>query len=208
MKGEDDITGQRFGKLVVIEKTREKDGIGCYLWLCKCDCGGTCKVRRSTLRTRGKSSCGCNSGFQKTHGKRHTRAYGVWAGMKGRCLNKSDQDYEFYGGRGITVCDRWLNSFENFYADMGDPPDGMTLERIKNNRGYEPGNCRWATRQEQNSNRRSNHRLRLTMTIQQWADLLKIGRFVIASRLKRGWTTKRALITPVRPMKKPIRKPR
>lgn len=154
-------------------------------------------------------SCGC---FQRerasesniTHG--HTsdgewsRAYTIWSSMKDRCFNPRKKAYLDYGGRGITVCERWLE-FENFLADMGDPPHGMSIDRFPDTNGnYEPGNCRWATRQEQNSNRRSCVFIEFNgkrQTIREWSRELGIHRGTIESRLERGWGAERALtLTP------------
>jgi len=103
----------------------------------------------------------------------NTSIYKTWQGMKERCSNPGHKDYHNYGGRGIKVCDRWLESFENFYADMGDKPQGMTLDRIEVNGNYEPNNCRWASHTEQGQNRRNNVRLTYngeTKTLRQWAE--------------------------------------
>jgi len=135
------------------------------------------------------------------YGERRTKAYRAWASMKSRCLNPAHPAYPRYGGRGVTVCDRWLNSFENFRDDMGHPPNGMTLERIDNNRGYEPGNCKWADWDEQQSNRRDNVWLTFegrTQTASQWAREVGIKATTISHRILRGWSAERALTTPPR----------
>ena len=129
------------------------------------------------------------------HGMTNTTTYKVWSGMKDRCLNAMNRDYPNYGGRGVDICPSWLK-FSNFYADMGNRPNGMFIERIKNNKGYEPGNCRWATMIEQANNKRNNHILRYkgeTKTISQWAREKKIGKATIRDRIKRGWNVKEAL---------------
>ena len=121
--------------------------------------------------------------------------------MKDRCSNANRVDYKYYGGRGITVCKRWLGSFEKFYADMGEPPVGLTLDRIDNNEGYSKKNCRWATRKEQTYNSRNvryvTHRGE-TKAVQEWCQLFGISRSCFYLRIKRGLTVEEALTTKVR----------
>ena len=129
------------------------------------------------------------------HGMRNTPTYNSWCGLKKRCLNPSHPAYHRYGGRGITICKRWL-TFENFYADMGDRPRGMTLDRKNNNKGYCKSNCRWATREEQANNRKNGRLITYksrTQTIAQWAKELNINYTTIWARLNRGWKIKKSL---------------
>ena len=165
-----DLTGQRFGRLVVRAKAGRRDGY--VLWSCDCDCGTRrVLVRTGNLTNRAQTtSCGCvkrerlaalaskrlEANTKHGHAGRGktSRAYHVWHDMRARCTNPSDQAYKYYGGRGITVCERWLESFENFLADMGEPPVGLTLDRKNNDGNYEPRNCRWVTRKEQAANKR------------------------------------------------------
>ena len=120
--------------------------------------------------------------------------------MLTRCTNVNDEHYELWGGRGIKVCDRWRTSFKNFYADMGDRPEGLSLDRIDNDGDYEPSNCRWATQKQQQNNRRNNTSLAfngLTATMSDWADRLGISKVTLCARLTRyGWSVERALSTP------------
>lgn len=129
------------------------------------------------------------------HGMCGTRVYHIWENMKSRCLNPKDSRYGDYGGRGITVCERWL-VFENFLADMGEPRAGLQLDREDNNGNYEPGNCRWATRSEQQNNRRTNHVITLkncTQTLTEWCRELGLEFNTVSTRLRRGWSVERAL---------------
>jgi hypothetical protein len=150
-----DISGQRFGRLVVValHPERERYGSRYYfaLWRCRCDCGAECIARGNHLRGGKVTSCGCFHRERVTkHGKSGTPAYSSWCSMKNRC---SSPRYRHYAGRGITVEEEWLD-FRGFYADMGDRPDGRTLDRIDPNSNYGPGKCRWATPLTQTRNRR------------------------------------------------------
>lgn len=190
-----DLMGQRFGKLVVIAKMGKNKRQRC-LWKCRCDCGGTIILDTGSLTTGNTQSCGCLRPAR--HGMSKTRIYITWCSMMSRCYNPRTSSYKNYGGRGIEVCERWHN-FVNFYADMGDRPSPQhSLERIDNDGDYEPSNCKWATKEEQNNNTRNNHLITFngeTKTITRWSREVGISNEAMRRRLEK-WSLERALITP------------
>lgn len=154
-KGLRDITGQKFGKWTVVSYAGRNDNS--TTWNCICECGTKSQVNGQNLRTGKTHSCGC---AVTTHGASHTAEYRCWSSMIARCYNKNVRNYKDYGGRGISICDRWRHSFENFIADVGlKPTPGHSIDRIDVNGNYEPGNVRWATQKEQCLNQRRGARL-------------------------------------------------
>lgn len=199
-----DLTEQRFGRLVAQKRVASNDH-GQAQWLCVCDCGNTCVALASLLRKKqgGTKSCGCyrqergvehGSQIQLRHGHARNGAtsylYRVWDAMKRRCHNPRHANYVDYGARGITVCARWRESFEAFAEDVGARPSPKhSLDRIENDRGYTPGNVRWATAREQNCNRRGNRLVTLegeTKCVTAWCAHLGISVNTVYGRLKRG----------------------
>lgn len=154
-----DLTGNVYGRLTVIEKGPSSDG-KMTRWVCRCECGNERLVIGSNLKTGRQVSCGCLDLERKTKHGANTRGFTkpewrAWQNIKKRCYYDKDVQYEGYGMRGITVCDRWLNSFENFYADMGDRPSPKhSIDRIDTSGNYEPDNCKWSTASEQIINQR------------------------------------------------------
>lgn len=201
-----DLTGKRFDRLIVKER-RGTDNWKSSLWLCKCDCGNECLVTSHNLRTKHTKSCGC---LQKeatvkshtSHGHRHTRLYGIWNSMVARCHRKNSKAFPVYGGRGITVCDEW-KSFADFleWSLANGYNDGLSLDRINNEEGYCPGNCRWVTMETQANNKRSNVVVEYkgeNHTLAEWSKILGIKYATLRKRVGEGWSVEEAFHTPLR----------
>jgi len=158
-----DHTGKTFGRLTVVRyaETRKSKA----WWICRCSCGTVGEFRGEDMVSGQQKSCGClrneiSGGRTRTHGRSKSPEYHVWVGMIARCEKKNIKGYDRYGGRGISVCDRWRHSFANFLADMGNrPSERHSIERVNNDGNYEPGNCRWATTAEQSNNTRRTIRI-------------------------------------------------
>jgi predicted nucleic acid-binding Zn ribbon protein len=178
------ILGNKYGRLTVIEFDRLVKYKGVF-WKCKCDCGTVKIIRSGDLISGNTTSCGCylkeiigksTITHGQTCGKSHNeypKAYKVWKSMINRCYTKSSNAYSNYGGRGITVCDRWKNSFTNFYEDMGDPPEGHSIERIDVNGNYCPENCKWIPNKDQHKNKRTTVKVLLNGELMIQADAAK-----------------------------------
>lgn len=197
-----DLTGNRFGRLVVAGKAATKGKRGEIYWVCTCDCGNERNVRANQL-TRGiTKSCGCLQREAVTHhGMTGLPTFKSWESMKQRCLNQNAPDYGNYGKRGIQVCERWVNSFDSFLVDMGVRPAGTTLDRIDPNGNYEPSNCRWATIKTQNNNQRVTKRYLFNgkeMTVSEISALTGVQHRLIVDRLRVGWTLEDAVTKPNR----------
>jgi hypothetical protein len=206
-----DISGRRFGLLVVRHCAAQGTHTKQSSWSCACDCGETVVVRRGNLTSGNTTSCGCaKRAASKARGLRHghyidgkqSPEYRSWASMIARCTNPNAESYERYGGRGITICESWRESFAAFLADVGPRPSLQhSLEREDNAIGYQPGNCRWATVAEQSRNKRSTVRITLrgeTRVACDWARSLGLSRTLIYERLKRGITDPEQLLAPSR----------
>lgn len=191
------LYGQKFNKLTVIGLAKRENYRS--FWECICECGNKTVVREDHLKSGSTKSCGCylvTKNIVKNGKKFNKPMYNLWRDMVDRCTNKNNKRYSSYGGRGITVCDKWL-TFYGFYRDMGDKPSGKSLDRIDNNKGYSRENCRWATPTEQNNNKRNSHYLTFngkTQTITQWARELNINKGTLQTRIvKQKWPIERAL---------------
>lgn len=187
----ENLVGRVFGRLTVVS---EGETTSHRRWICQCACGNTKTVLHTALKSESTKSCGCLRSeivrsSMTVHGQSGkdsmTRIYRIWGGMKARCEIHSATGFDRYGGVGIKVCERW-QKFENFVDDMGIPPEGASIDRIDSAKGYEPANCRWATRQEQNENRKSVRVLThngLSMNVTQWAKYLGISKATLLESL-------------------------
>lgn len=184
-----DLTGKRFGKLTVVKRDSSKKTT---TWLCRCDCGNETFVRRDHLLNGNTRSCGCaRIGHGGTRKGSDQRLYRIWHNMRHRCLNRHFVDYPRYGARGITVCEEWAtsDSFPAFrdWAFANGYAANLTLDRINNNKGYSPDNCRWATLEQQNSNKRTNRTIN-GKTVMQWSKAFGLPYNTLRNRLaRRGW---------------------
>lgn len=199
-----DLIGETFGRLTV-EARGEKNRWGGYRWVCRCKCTNVITVDSNNLRRGLTTSCGCyrNDRVRETcgtHGQTNSTEYWSWSHMKRRCTDPSHPRYADWGGRGITVCDRWRDSFEVFLADMGPKPSlEHSIDRKDNGGNYEPGNCRWAIAKEQSRNTRRNHMLTYngeTRCVSEWSEATGINHQTIHERLKRGLSVADALGMP------------
>ena len=199
------MIGQRFGKLRVTASAPPAES-GNVQYKCRCDCGKRSVVTASNLRIGKTKSCGClrvasaarATIAATTHGMKNTGIYRVWNSMLNRCRNPSVPQYPNYGGRGIKVCARW-KKFENFFADMGVCPAGLSLDRVDVNGDYRPSNCRWATQKQQSRNTRKTIWLEhrgVVKSLRDWEDDLGLPKEVIYGRIKNGWTVERAIEAP------------
>ena len=203
-----DLSGRKFGRLAVLKIHGHKGKRLTYE--CLCDCGKTHVAVGENLRDGTTKSCGCyrreitspfrngrHIGFKHGFAGRSTQhpLYNIWAGIMDRCHNQSARDYYLYGGRGISVCERWKH-IENFIADMGDRHYGRSIDRINNDGNYEPRNCRWATIKQQSNNRRTNHILKFkgkSQTMQAWSEEIGVNKNTLYGRTRKGWSMKKIL---------------
>lgn len=200
-----DLAGQTFTKLTVVSRAPNKGKH--VIWHCECSCGNQAFVSSTHLRSSHTVSCGCYRS-EKTrerrtiHGLKDHPLYSTWKNLKKRCLNPNNDNYKYYGGRGITLCKEWVNSFPNFLKDVGEKPSPEhTLDRIDTNKGYNPSNCKWSTREEQVNNTRKNLYIThndATLTCAQWSRKLNINYGTLISRIRKGWTAHDALTRPVK----------
>jgi hypothetical protein len=203
-----DLTGKRYGRLLVRHRNEANDNYNKPLWVCKCDCGVFTTVNGSSLRYGKTRSCGCYSKEVATkvgkerftkHGKTYTHEHKVWLSMKNRVKRPNKDTY-----RGLVICETWSNSFEAFLKDMGESPSSEhQLDRIDNAKGYFPENCRWVTRSENCRNRTNNVRIKWkgqTKCLYEWAEticpLLGIKPDSLQNRIKKGWDVEKAFTTP------------
>lgn len=195
-----DLTGEKYGFLKVIRMLDERRH-GKVVWLCKCDCGNTTKVLSNNLRNGSTISCGCHNKknrIRTKHGLCKSRIYNIYICIKERCCNPKSKSYKNYGLRGIDICEEWKQDFMSFYnwAIANGYSEELTIDRIDNNKGYAPDNCRWVNKYIQNNNTRRNRKIHCfgeTHTVSEWAMITGINRNTINSRLNKGLSPEKIL---------------
>lgn len=207
-----DLTDKTFGRLRATARAQDAQtskGKRTPMWYCECECGNTVTVRQSSLTSGHTKSCGClymeTRKVQKnvTHGQSRSRLYRIWNGMIQRCINPNDDSYERYGGRGIVVCEDWLNSFESFYAwaMASGYEDDLSIDRMDFNLDYAPTNCKWSTPKEQANNKSDNINITIggvTKTLREWCPEYGISYATAWKRIRRmGWSPEEAVTTPL-----------
>lgn len=205
-----DLTGKHFGRLTVLYPMENRSRQGYIQYMCECSCIDHTKVITTSYRlTSGHTkSCGClqreitsernRQGVKYPETDRDTRLFRIWKGMIARTRYDSQEGYSRYGGRGIRVCNEWRDNFHSFrdWSEANGYADGLTIDRLDNDGNYEPSNCMWSTRKEQNNNQRSNIRITYdgnTYNASQWADIMGINRSCIYKRISRGYPVERIL---------------
>lgn len=203
MRKKSEMIGKRFGRLIVVSEEEpyvSLSGKRVLVYKCKCDCGNVKNVRGTHLRQGRVKSCGCLKAEQETHG--NDRIAHIWMHMKNRCYNPKSTSYKNYGARGITICDEWINDFFAFkkWALENGYNDKLSIDRIDNNGGYEPTNCKWSSDVEQGRNRRNTIMLSCdgeTRPLTEWAEITGINQKTLRNRKYLGWTDEEILRTPV-----------
>lgn len=203
------MIGKKFGRLTVLEECKDRAKNGKIIYHCQCDCGNVTDVIGDNLRRGITKSCGClvketTAKRSITHGKSNTRLYYIYCHMKARCYNKNNDRYKDYGGRGITIYDKWLDDFTSFYdwSIKHGYKEDLTIDRIDNNQGYLPSNCRWVDRKQQARNRSNNKSFTLNgenHCLKEWCELLDLNYKTIHRRIHvHKWDVEKALFTPIR----------
>lgn len=197
-----DLTGQRFGRLVVVKRA-DNSADGRARWLCKCDCGKEIVTYGSWLRNGDTKSCGClklDMFIKRStkHGGRNSKLYRTWSSMLQRCNNPNDKDYSEYGGRGIKICKEWETDFSAFqkWALANGYKEGLTIDRKDNDKGYYPENCRWTDAKTQGNNKRNCRYITYKgqrKTVAEWSEITGIPHETLLYRLNHGWETERIL---------------
>ena len=199
-----DITGEIFGRLTVIAPVGRYAKNRSIIWRCNCSCGNTKDIMAQSITRGATLSCGCLNSERVSqratkHGEIKHSLYKTWVSMRSRCNNKNNDAYKNYGARGISICGRW-DDFMAFVEDMGDKPDGFTLDRIDNTDNYYPENCKWSSREEQNNNKRTNVILELdgkSLTVAEWSRKLNVKTTTLRKRIDMGWSVRDVLTTKV-----------